>query len=106
MYGYVVMVDGDCWHLAVDQDEAFDVAQSEVNQYICDFYRHKLPMNVEREGFDPDIRVHVLNAASELELPLQKWVDENYQETIEYNEDQEKREYARYLELKEKYENS
>jgi len=105
---YILESGGEIWPNFVMEniDQALEEAKNCVDQYICDFQRHNLPKNTKDEDFDPDVRVYYVSKKNELELPLQEWTDEYYQRQKEYVEKDKRREYKRYLELKEKYENS
>ena len=82
-------------------ERAIAYAQGCVLQHITD---HKeLPFKVS-EAVRQEIGVHVFRVAEELDLPIQEWADNLYQEIREDRKKDEEREHQLYLKLKAKYE--
>jgi len=102
---WVVIQFGEPLAWAPSETGAFAIARECVDQAITDHWKHKLPMQVTPEiarAFD--VRVYRCDHQSSVELPFQKWVDENYRHRQEWANGEDEREYKRYLELREKYE--
>jgi len=101
---YVIVYAGELESAQVweNREIALSEAQCIVNQYICDFLRHNLPMKItpeEARRFD----VKVYEIKEEMELPFQKWVDEYYDEMRMQEIKDEERDYKRFLELYERF---
>jgi hypothetical protein len=101
---YVVVWNGEITTEMFDLESALCEAHSFVDQYISDFLRYDLPMKItpeEARRFD----VKVFELKDEIELPLQEWVDQYYEDIKEWKEKAEEREYKQFLELYEKFKN-
>lgn len=102
---FVVVYLGEVWSWSFSEESALFSASECVDQQITDHWRYKLPVQVTPDiARDMDIRVYRLDANSQLDLPFQKWFDENYNSRNEIAADEEGREYKRFLELRAKYE--
>ena len=85
----------------VGEKEARTYAQHCVLQHISD--HEELPLRVSKKVAE-NIGVYLFRVQEELELPIQEWADELYQEIQENRKEDEEREYQLYLRLKAKYE--
>jgi len=101
---YVVFVGGEIEHDTESRDDAMSYAHGRVEQDISDFYKHGLPLKVTKE-IETRVDVYVAKITQEavIELPLQSWFDDYYNEVKQYEAEEEKREWKRYLELREKF---
>ena len=102
---WIVVQFGELWAHAFSEQGALDAARESVDQAITDHWKHKLPLQVTEEiARSFDVRVYRCDASCQVALPFQKWVDENYKHRQEVDEFEKDREYRRFLELREKYE--
>jgi len=102
---FVVVQFGEVQSWAYSEKAAMDSAHECVDQQITDHWRHKLPIQVTPElARNLDVRVYRCDAASQVELPIQQWFDENYRQRQEAVQEDAERDYKRFLELRAQYE--
>lgn len=109
---YVLVSGGEVSYedWAPDPKRILSEAQLHVQQYICDFLRHTLPIKVTPELEKRfDVRVYALATEEQgiperLDLPFQEWVDQFYQNLKNEAVEDLEREYKSFLRLREKWE--
>lgn len=101
---YIVFVNGEIEMDTNDRDEAMQHAHLRVDEKIGDHHRHDLPVKVTPQIVrEMDVRVSRVRESDCLELPLQLWFDDYYNEQRQCEVEEENREWRRYLELCEKF---
>jgi len=102
---FVLVSHGEVVYETTERKDALGEAQSAVCQHLSDFRRHDGPFQVTSDDILAfDIKLFELGAAGQVTLPYQKWADNFYWDLEEGEKEEERREYKRYLELREKYE--
>lgn len=107
MATYIMLTLGENAWVCHDEETALGECQEHVFQNINDFHRHNLPLTVTPEvarGFDLRLIKLTDEGVEEVKLPFQEWADQYVVELERYRQEDEDREYKRYLELKAKYE--
>lgn len=102
---YIVSTcDGDEVFVAETKQDAFKAAELEVQQQLCDHFRHQLPLKITPEIAER-FGVEIFPAATKpMALPLQKWVDEYYADLQKREKDLRLKDLKRFLSLWEQFE--
>jgi hypothetical protein len=103
---YVLLDGGEVTFTSGDRGEVLREAHCAVDQHITDHLRHDLPIKLDDEEIRwIDVEVHELSGdKSQIALPYQQWADDYWVEVQEAERDEDEREYKRFLELRDEYE--
>jgi len=104
----ILISDGECvftcWMSEDDTSPVMNEAQFCVNEKIGWVLRHELPIKVTPElEKKVDVQVYILKPSDKVQLPLQQWFDEFYQDQQDMVVRDQNQDEKRFLELLVKY---
>ncbi len=102
---YILMVGGEFADVFLGKDYVLKETKWAVDQYISDFLRDALPIKITKgEAALFDIQVYEIGEDQIVDLPLQQWCDQYYQEMEDSAKEEEEVKYQRYLTAREEFE--
>lgn len=100
---YVVVVDGEARHTGQDLKDALDECYEVTMHNFFEGVRKRLPVKVD-SSLQRKLGVSLFRATERVELPLQEWFDMAYKMQLTGDAEQERRDFQRYVELRERFE--